>query len=120
MPHPKFYQFNNLINHLFESFKEEIEENKNEYETWEEQYEDMLNYRINDECAWAYYGFELDFSASEICFMFQKFNLYDLEINWENTRDAELCNLIIYYAWLENMNDIEEYGKEVWGIEEDS
>jgi hypothetical protein len=118
MPHPRFNNFHDLINYLFDSFKEEIEENKNEYESWEEQYEDMLNYRINDYAAWAYYGFELDFSASEICFMFQKFNDCDFEINWDNTRDAELCNLIIYYAWRDCAEDIEEYGKELWGITE--
>lgn len=120
MPHPRFNNLADLITHLFQSFKEEIEEMKDEYENWEEQYEDMLDHRINDECAWAYYGFETSFNMSEICYMFQKFNDYDIEINWENTRDAELSNIIIYYAWLECENEIEEYIKEVRGIEEDS
>ena len=118
MPHPRFNKFNDLINHLFECFKEEIEEEKHEYESWEEQYENMLDYRINDDGAWAYYGFELDFNAREICFMMKCFNDYDFEINWDNTGDADLSNIIIYYVWRDCAEDIEEYGKEVWGITE--
>ncbi len=120
MPHPSFSEFNNLIFHLIESFKEDIEENKDEYENWEEQYEDFLNYRINDDCAWAYFGFVTEFNTNEICYMMKCFDDYNLEINWENTRDADLCNIIIHYAWMQEMDVIEEYGKKVWGIEEDS
>ena len=112
MPHPKFSRFYDLISYLFESFKEEIEENKEYYETWQEHYEDMLEHRINDDCAYAYYGFEIDFNASEICNMFNCFNDYDIEINWENTDKFQLHNTIIYYVWRDCNEDIEDCFKE--------
>jgi hypothetical protein len=115
MPFPRFHSFDELINHLCESFKEHIdEEDKYEYENWEEQFENLVHHNIHHECAWGIFGFEISFNTSEICYMFQKFNDYDIEINWENTRDAELSNIIINYAWLECENEIEEYIKELW------